>query len=227
MLYNTIPQRRTNRAKYSGKPISDNDLSALSDFSQADPNLKLHLFVGEKERQPVAELIVRACEIQANDPSQHAETASWFRKNDEEIRKHRDGITIDAGGNPYLMRVLAKLFISDKMIHGPSFGKAFVQSTKMQVASASAFGIISGENKSYEQCLRAGRLYQRLHLWVTGRGIALQPLNYPLENRPELRAEVYALIGTEAREALLPFRLGFGPEVSHSSRRTVQSIIIP
>lgn len=227
MLYNMIPHRRTNRAKYSGEPISDNDLSALAELSQADPAFKLHFYVREKERQAVADLIVRACQIQANDPAQHAETASWFRKNDEEIREHRDGITIDSGGNPYLMRVLAKLFISDKMIQGPSFGEAFVKSTKMQVTSASTFVIISGENKSHEQCLRTGRLYQRIHLWVTTRGIALHPLNYPLENRPELSDEVYDLIGTNEREALIPFRLGFGPEAPHSPRRTVQSIIIP
>ena len=225
-LYDMIPKRRTNRARYSGKPIPDDDLTALSELAEADSGLHLQLYIEENEREPVGDLIVRACEIQANDPAQHAETASWFRKNDEEILKHRDGITIDSGGSPYLMRVLAKIFISDKMIHGPSFGEVFVKSTKMQVASASAFAIISGESISPEICLRGGRLYQRIHLWATSRGIALHPLNYPLENRLELKDEVVSLIGAEDREALIPFRLGYGPDVPHSPRRAISDVIL-
>jgi len=225
-LYDMIPMRRTNRARYSGKPIPDNDLTDLAELAQADPALRLHLYVEESEREPVGDLIVRACEIQASDPAQHAETASWFRKNDKEILEHRDGITIDAGGNPYLMRVLAKIFISDKTIHGPSFGEFFIKSTRMQVESASAFAVISGESKSPEMCLRAGRLYQRIHLWATSRGIALHPLNYPLENRPDMRGDVAALLGSNDREALIPFRLGYGPEVPHSPRRAIEDILI-
>jgi nitroreductase len=224
-LYHMIPKRRTNRARYSGKPIPESELADLAKLAEADPGLRLHLYVGEKEREPVGDLIVRACEIQANDSAQHAETASWFRKNDEEIAQHRDGITIDAGGSPYLMRALAKLVISDKMIHGPSFGKAFVKSTKAQVASASAFALVSGEDKSAVTCLRAGRLYQRIHLWATSRGIALQPMNYPIENRSELCEEVATVFGTTGREALIPFRLGYGPDVSHSPRRALADVI--
>lgn len=225
-LYQMIPMRRTNRARYSGKPLPDNDLLKLSEMANDDPGLKLHLYVGENERKAVAELIIRACEMQANDAAQHAETASWFRKNDGEILQHRDGITIDAGGNPYLMRVVAKMIISDKMIHGPSFGKAFVKGTKMQAASASAFAIISGENKSAALCLRGGRLYQRINLWATSRGIAMQPMNYFLESRPELIDETAALIGKEGRQALIPFRLGYGPDVPHSPRRAVKDVIL-
>jgi hypothetical protein len=226
VLYDMIPERRTNRSRYSGKPIPDNDLTVLAELAGADATLRLHLFTEERERQPVGDLIVRACEIQANDKEQHAETASWFRMNSDEIQEHRDGITIDAGGNPAPMRILAKLFVSEKMIHGPSFGKEFIKSTKRQVSSASVFGILSAEGKSHEACLRAGRLYQRIHLWATSRGIALQPLNYPLENRPEMRGEVAALVGANGREALIPFRLGFGPQVPRSPRRAVTDVIM-
>ncbi|GAB4338798.1 MAG: nitroreductase family protein [Candidatus Abyssubacteria bacterium] len=225
-FYHMIPRRRTNRARYSGKPIPGNDLADLAKLAEADPGLQLHLFVEEKARGPVGDLIVRACEIQANDSAQHAETASWFRKSEEEIARHGDGITIDAGGSPYLMRVLAKLVISDKMIQGPSFGKAFVKSTQRQVASASAFAVISGEDKTPASCLRAGRLYQRIHLWATGRGIALHPMNYPLENRPELREEVVSVFGATGHEALIPFRLGYGPAVPHSPRRALDDVMV-
>lgn len=225
-LYNMIPKRRTNRSKFSGKPIPEKDLAGLSQLGQADPALRLHLYVKEIERRPVGDLLVRACEIQAGDRAQHAETASWFRKNDEEILKHKDGITIDAGGSPYLMRIIAKLVISDKMIHGPSFGKVFVKNTKMQVESASAFGIISAETKTHEACLRAGRLFQRIHLWATSRGITLQPMNYFLENRPDMKDDVAALIGSSDRAALIPFRLGYGPDVPHSPRRGVKDVVM-
>ncbi len=226
-LYQMIPKRRTNRARYSGKPIPERDLAELARFAESDTGLRVHLYVKDAERRAIGEAINRACEMQAKDSAQHAETASWFRKNDKEIQERKDGITIDAGGNPYFMRVLAKIFISDKMIHGPSFGNTFVKNTKTQAESASAFAIISGENKLPEMCLRGGRLFQRIHLWATSRGIAMQPMNYPLENRPELRTEVTALIGGEGREALIPFRLGYGPGVPHSPRRAIKDVVIP
>ena len=224
-LYDMIPKRRTNRSRYSDKPIPDDDLVALSELAEADPGLRLQLYTEENERKPVGDLIVRACEIQAYDAAQHAETASWFRKNDKEILEHRDGITIDAGGNPSLMRILAKIFISDKMINGPSFGKEFIKSTKMQVESATVFAIISGDDKSPRTCLLGGRLYQRIHLWATSKRIAVHPMNYPLENRPELREEVAELFGANDRQALIPFRLGYGPDVPHSPRRAVEDVI--
>ncbi|MBI4832489.1 MAG: hypothetical protein HY801_13265 [Candidatus Lindowbacteria bacterium] len=224
-LYEMIPKRRTNRSKFSGKPIPDKDLADLSELSQADPGLRLHLYVKEGERKPIGDLLIRACEIQAKDAAQHGETASWFRKSDEEIQKHRDGITLDAGGSPYLMRVIAKLVISDKMIQGPSFGEVFVKNTKMQVESASAFGMISAETKTHETCLRAGRLFQKIHLWATSRGIALHPMNYFLENRSEMEEEAAALTGSSGRAALIPFRLGYGREVPHSPRRAVKDVI--
>ncbi|RJP72872.1 MAG: hypothetical protein C4532_05200 [Candidatus Abyssobacteria bacterium SURF_17] len=225
-LFAMIPKRRTNRSRFVAKAILDNELNDLTDLAQADPTLRIHLFVKEGERAPVADLILRAAEIQAKDRAQHEETASWFRMTPGEIQRHRDGITLDAGGNPPLMRAIAKMVVSKRMIDGPGFGNAFVKSTKVQVDSAAAFAVVSAESKSPEACLRSGRLYQRIHLWAMSRGIALQPMNYPLENRPEMAKEVAAVFGTGDRAVLIPFRLGYGPEVPHSPRRALADVII-
>ena len=54
----------------------------------------------------------------------------------------------------------------------------------------------------------------------------MHPMNYPLENRPEMKEEVAALVGSSGREALIPFRLGFGPQVPHSPRRAVKDVVL-
>ena len=52
----------------------------------------------------------------------------------------------------------------------------------MHVATAPAFGFISVRDLyDKAQTLRAGRLWQRMHLWATTQGVAMQPLNQPVE----------------------------------------------
>jgi len=41
-----------------------------------------------------------------------------------------------------------------------------------------------------------------------------------------MRGDVAALLGSNDREALIPFRLGYGPEVPHSPRRAIEDILI-
>jgi len=52
----------------------------------------------------------------------------------------------------------------------------------IHVATAPVFGIIAVRNLyDLKNTLLAGRLWQRLHLWATTQGIAMQPLNQPVE----------------------------------------------
>jgi hypothetical protein len=94
----------------------------------------------------------------------------------------------------------------------------WVTDTTRQMETASAVGIIA-VRALYDvpQTLRAGRLWQRMHLWGTTQGLAMQPHNEMLEvvdrerqlGRPAHMAERLAGITRDASwHPTFIFRLG-------------------
>lgn len=83
--------------------------------------------------------------------------------------------------------------------------------------------------------LAAGRLWQRLHLWATARGLAAQPLNQPVELVDREREQVAPPRTTEALAALtgdpawhptFVFRAGWADRPARlSPRRPVQAAL--
>ena len=107
---------------------------------------------------------------------------------------------------------------------------------KVHVGTASAFGIVVARDaRARAQRVLGGRLWQRLHLWATTRGLALQPLNQMSERsdretttgaQPRFTSVLKALVDDSSWTALMPFRLGY-PEhpVLPSPRRSLQSVL--
>jgi hypothetical protein len=106
------------------------------------------------------------------------------------------------------------------------------------VATAPLLGMIAVEDL-YDRpiALEAGRLWQRLHLLLTARGLVAQPLNQPAEivdrerqlNRPARKAEAFAqLVGDGRWRPTFVFRAGYADRTANlSPRRPLQSVLIP
>jgi hypothetical protein len=86
------------------------------------------------------------------------------------------------------------------------------------------------------QTLRAGRLWQRIHLLATYHGVAMQPLNQPLEmvdrqlilgKEATYAEELAALTGDPAWRPTLAFRMGYAEaDAAPSPRRGAGSVLI-
>jgi hypothetical protein len=179
-LYNVIPLRHTNRYPYdTGRPVSPATLDALSALGD-DPDVRVFWFASAQKRKPVGALLVEAAHAFVADSAQDAvDTGTWWRGTWQDIQQHRDGITLDAAGLPDLTRAIGKMLPSVSVEQQDS---SFLQNTAEQVKTAGAFGLLAIHNgQDRTQQLHAGRLWERMHLWATKEGLAMQPLNQATE----------------------------------------------
>jgi hypothetical protein len=108
-----------------------------------------------------------------------ADSDRWFRSSPAEIEAYRDGPTLDAAGLSFLALTYARLFsVSPGTSHS-----AWLRNTRdVQLASAPLTGLIAVSDRyDRKATLAAGRVWQRLHLSASARGLAMQPLNQPIE----------------------------------------------
>ena len=84
--------------------------------------------------------------------------------------------------------------------------------------------------------LRAGVFWQRLHLWATSQGLAMQPMNQifeladrqrELDREPEMAARLAELLGDDRWQATFAFRVGYpAVEAGPSPRRGIDELIL-
>ncbi len=186
-------------------------------------------------RKRVGNLLVEAAHASVSDKAQDGDTASWYRATWQDIQQHRDGITIDAAGLPDLTRAIGKMLPPASQEQQDS---SFLQNSADQVKTAGAFGLLAVRNgQDRKQQLGAGRLWERMHLWATKEGLAMQPLNQVVERAarevvlgitPHFGNALAALVGDPAWQTLLAFRIGYSThEGLRSPRRSVDQVVKP
>jgi hypothetical protein len=235
-LYNVIPLRHTNRYPYdTGRPVTTAALGALSALGD-DPDVRVFWFASAQQRKPVGNLLVEAAHAFVADKAQDVvDTGTWWRGTWQDIQQHRDGITLDAAGLPDLTRAIGKMLSSVSVEQQDS---SFLQNTAEQVKTAGAFGllaILNGQDR--KQQLGAGRLWERMHLWATKEGLAMQPLNQATERAsrevvlgipPHFGDALHSLVGDAAWQTILTFRIGYSThEGLRSPRRAVNEVVKP
>ena len=232
-LFDAIPRRHTDRTAYdTARPVERgvlDELAALAD----DATASVVWLDAEPERGRFGELTVQATEVLIADPDQSRDDFAWYRQDWAEIQRRKDGITIDTAGLSDPFRIVVRVL--------PPADRAplqlgWVDGTRdRHVATAAAFGLITVEDGAdLAQRIAAGRVFQRIHLAATARGLAIQPLNQVFERadreasadlEPHFGAALAAL--TPKRQALMAFRIG-NPTVTPnlSPRRIAEEVLL-
>ncbi len=234
-LYAAIPARHTNRGPYDrDRPIPLQVLAKLATLATDEPGVKLFLLTDSGPRSEFAAATAAATEAIIGDTTMIHDSDAWFRGTDAEIAAHRDGPTIGAAGLSPFVTLMAKI------LPAPSPERThriwLAQTRNVQLATAAVFGLIAVRDLyDQEQALRAGMLWQRLHLQLTRTGLAAQPLNQlpervDREKQLGLPATTCKVLASLAGDAgWLPtfaFRLGFPVRPAPASpRRDPQSVI--
>jgi nitroreductase len=235
-LYNAIPQRHTNRGPYDArKAISADFLDALKQLPGDSADVKLFLFTAEADRKKIAEISsVANTEIYSDPDVQHG-SERWIRTKWSSVQKYRDGLTIDAFGLPPIPTAIAKM-MSVRMLRWAA-SRSTDNSYSQLMLSAPLVGFIAVRDRyAQEQCLQAGRIWQRAHLLATARGLAARPCNEAVEMVDHERA----LGRSASRAALLNeitadptwqptfvFYMGYPKLSAHTSpRRSVQAVLV-
>jgi hypothetical protein len=234
-FYQAIPNRHTNRYPYdTGRPVTGATLGTLSALGN-DAEVAVYWFAEAAARQRVGELLVDATRAFVADKTQIADDDRWYRATWQDIQQYRDGITLDAAGLPDWERALAKMLPPASQAQENA---TFLQNTATQVATAGAFGLLAVRDvQDRAQQMRAGRLWERMQLWATSKGLAMQPLNAVVEraarevvpgSSPHFGNALAALVGDPAWQTLMAFRIGYSTHDGlRSPRRGMDEVLKP
>lgn len=233
--YAAIPKRHTNRGPYrAGVAIPDAELAHIQALGPDLPEVRLLWYAEQRERDAIGKRIIEATQQIIADAEQSSDSARWFRFRWKDLQRERDGITLDAMGGSSPLRALAKFMPPLSQQRNDAF---WLQLTReVHVPTAAAFGmLVVRDANDVAQRLQCGRLWQRAHLWATSRGLAMQPLNQPIERigheesrhlEPRFTRDFEALLGTGGWAPLLTFRAGFAERGAHASpRRPVEAVL--
>lgn len=230
-LFDAIARRHTNRGAYADAPPSPGLESALRALVD-EPAVSLHWLATPELRARFREQTVSATEAIVHDAEMSADSERWYRHSSEDIARDRDGTTLDATGNGAVTRTFGKA------LGRPSVDTAneyWLDATRGRQTTGSAFVILSSSrDSSRADQLRVGRIYQRLHLWATAQGLAMQPLNQLAERQdreeskalePRFTRMLAELVGEDRRAQML-FRIGYPwDEAFASPRRPLEWVL--
>lgn len=233
-LYTAIPDRHTDRAAYdTERPVSQETLDELAGLGD-DPDVETFWFTAPEERRRVGDLTVSATEDFVADGELARDSHEWFRHDWDELQRERDGVTLDATGLSDFMRIGSKMLPETSEEQSNQFWLAATRDR--HVSTAAAFGMIAvRDGRNDAQRMRAGRLWQRMHLWATTEGLAMHPLNQinELSEREEVvgTEPVFGnakrdLIGDPNWDGIFTFRTGYPTtEPLLSPRRAAEDVL--
>jgi nitroreductase len=235
-LYNAIPLRHTNRGPYDPhRAISPDFVDALKHLPDDSADVKLFLFTAEAVREKIAEISSAANTEIYSDPDVQRGSERWIRMKWSAVQNYRDGLTIDAFGLPPIATAAAKM-MSARMLRWAA-SRSTDNGYSNLMLSAPLIGFIAVRDRyAQEQCLQAGRIWQRAHLFATAHGLAARPCNEAVEmvdheralGRPASRAAMLNEITADPTwQPTFVFYMGYPKLLAHASpRRPVQAVLV-
>jgi hypothetical protein len=234
-LYHAIPRRHTNRSLYDQrKPLPAEYVEALSRLAAGAAGVRLFLLTEEASRKRMVELSAAANIMVYSDPCVEVSSKRWMRLEWSEVERLRDGLTIDAFG------LSSGLSAVSKLVPLPMLNRIATQTRKEGYAermlAAPLMGLIAVRDRyDRKQCLETGRLWQRMHLFATARGVAARPSNEAVELVDHERMkgspanaleQLSQITGDKAWQPTFVFLMGYPTEIAHASpRRSVQEVL--
>jgi hypothetical protein len=237
-LYAALPNRHTNRTPYELHALPASFQQELLAMPQSLPNTKVFLFTAEGQRRTIVDLVSRCNDIVYADKVVREGAMPWERVfNWNEVEQRRDGITLEDYGVPASTAALLYCLPApvEKAIIART-AKAAMGAYQRQLTASPMFGIIAVRDRySSNQCLQAGRLWERAHLQATSHGIAARPINEAVElidienaeGRPRVTGPKLAdLIGDTSWQPTFMFRMGYARRSgSVSPRRDLAQVL--
>jgi nitroreductase len=233
-LYDAIALRHTNRYAYERVKPPPADWLDAAGKTAAGHGARLVVFDGGDRRRAFDAAVIEATQAIIDDKTMIGDSDSWFRSSRAEIDAHRDGPTLEAAGLSVFVLTYARLFaVSPETSHA-----AWLANTRdTQLASAPLTGLIAVRDRyDRKSALAAGRVWQSLHLSATAGGLALQPLNQPIEmvdrerqtGQGDAWAKRIAGLTGDDWQATFAFRAGYASHPAPASpRRRLADVVTP
>lgn len=204
-LLEAIPRRFTPHAPFEDRDIPEAHRGRL-EAAAREPGVTPWLSGDPAVRQRMGELTVRADALQFADPAWRAELGHWLGQG--------------AFGTPWLIARLGQLAVTYL-----DLGRSMARKDAERLSGAPLLGILATGRDGREAQLRVGQAFQRLALTATTIGVGVHPMSQVLE-RPELKAELAALLPSPGLVPQHVFRLGYPSKAeAHTPRRPLADVL--
>ena len=215
-LFHAIPLRRTNRQLFR-EDLLPPELKHELIKAAAREEATLHFVDDREQRNAIADLIAEGDRQQWANRRFRLELAAWLHPNDGEAR---DGIPNSAQNSGDLLSVAGPIVIR-------TFDLGEGQAAKDRDIAAYSPGLVVLSTRTDEPWawIAAGQALARVLLRARADEVWASYLNQPIEV-PTLRPRVAETLGTTDHAQLI-LRLGYGPNVNPTPRRTVEEVMIP
>lgn len=214
-LFEAIPRRRTARAAYDERDVPIGLPGAL-EADTAREGAWLHL-VPDAERKTVAGLIAAGDRVQMADKRFRRELAAWVHSNRNRATR---GMRGDSFGFGDLMSHAGPL-----VIRTFDLGRGQAAKDHEVAERAPLLSVLGTAADSPRAWLEAGQAMERILLRACANGLTSSFLNQPVEV-DDLRPELARAIGRSGDHPQLVMRFGYGPEVAHSPRTSIEDVLI-
>lgn len=214
-LFDAILKRRTNRQLFRDDPLPEelqHDLLRAAEREGA----WLHFVKNREHRNALADLIAEGDRRQWANQRFRLELAAWLHSNNTEAH---DGIPNSAQNAGDLLSVAGPL-----VVRTFDLGEGQAAKNRDIAAYSPSLVVLGTDADGPAAWLSAGQALARVLLRARVDGVWASFLNQPIET-PELRPRVAELTGREGCPQVI-LRLGYGPNVNPTPRRTVDEVLL-
>lgn len=228
-LYLAIPNRHTNRSPYDpNRSLPSAFSEELISSSGLSKDVRLMLFTEMAQRRELVRISAAANIELYSDAAVESGSEEWIRWRSADVRKFKDGLTIDCFGLSPLATAIARLapVAMLKRAAAPEHRSALYAN---QMLSANLIGLITVRDRmDQRQNLLAGQLWQRAHLLATARGVGARPCNEAIEmidheqflgSPAERQVQLGKVMGDATWQPTFLFLMGYPTHASHASPR--------
>ncbi len=213
-----IPARQSTRSVYDGRPVSTAELDLLAAAARVE-GVSMSLITDARRRETVLEHVLRANDLQMDDPAFVRELKGWLRFNPAAALRSGDGLFSRCTGSPTLPTWLGRRMF-DVVFHKDAESKRYAE----QMRSSAGVAVFVGDRADREHWVRVGRSFQRFALQATVLGIRHAHVNQPVEV-PAVRADFARWLGVGDARPDLVVRFGTAPPMPMSMRRPVSAVM--
>lgn len=216
--YRAIAERQCTRTEYDGSALSDGDREALLAAGGGE-GVRTLLLEDEQAIDDVVGFVERGNAAQLGDRAFRRELAQWIRFNPGIALARRDGLASAVMGQPSLPQWLGETL-------GGVLLRPDAQSKKdaAGIRSSAAVAVIVAADDALAGWVESGRVYQRLALTATSRGLKHAFINQPIE-AGAIRNEFRRWLDVAPAQPMLMVRIGRGEAMPFSLRRPPASFL--
>lgn len=219
-LFDAIALRQSNRSRYDGRGIADDQVAQLLAANRHDTVEVRGFRTCDDAVEPIIELVRDGNVAQFSDREFVEELVSWIRFSRREVETRRDGLAASALGFPSIPRWLGRLIMTRLVTPA---GEAARQ--ERAIRSASHLMVFIAREHDRRHWIDLGRSFERITLTAASLGIAHAHVNMPCEVE-SIRARFAGQLGlTQGEQPLLLIRLGFAKSLPMAPRRPVRDVI--